>query len=271
MESDTSLPRPCSEVRFELAIPGSVLEHIEDQLMFPSPPAPDNAQLENLINETVTWYYYLAEIATRHLINSIIKVRVKVDVSPTKAQVRALLQDYKLFGSQLEDWYKSLPAEISFPPPSSSITHEPNPLKRILRGRYLCIRELLCRPFVRMCLNCTLGFSDGLIDEIASLASEGLQYCAWRLQAMCTTDRLDHGLWIWVRNNTTCSLILIGVAKSYKFPSLNAASRMWPPENWHEVIMSYLNGLEVFSKETRGGVMDCYKLICRSLEQFHDT
>ncbi|KAJ5389242.1 uncharacterized protein N7496_000310 [Penicillium cataractarum] len=259
------------EVRYELAIPGSVLEHIEDQLVFPSPPTPDNSQLSNLDNETITWYYYLADIAARHLINRIIKVRVKVDDTPNEAQARAMLHDYKLFGSQLEDWYKSLPSDISFPPPSSSITFEPNQLIRILRSRYLCIRELLCRPFVRICLNSSLNLPAELVDEIASVASEGLQYCAWRLQAMCSMDRLDHGLWIWVRNNTACSLILIGAARSYKFPSLNAASRMWVPDNWHDVIMSFLNGLEIFSKETRGGVSDCYKLICRNIEEFHDS
>ncbi len=194
--------------------------------MFPSPPTPDNAQPEgHLGDEAITWYYYLPDIPVHRLINNIIKVRLRVDECSNKAQARAMLQDYKLFDSQLGDWQKSLPLEISFPPPSSSITLEPNQLKRILRSRYLAIQELLCRPFVRICLNCTLTLPKELINEIVSIASRGLQYCTWRLQATCSMDRLDHGLWMWVRNNTACSLILIW-ARSYKLPLLSDASRL---------------------------------------------
>lgn len=244
-----------------------MLEHIEDQLVFPSPPTLSHTQLESPTEETITWYYYLADIAARHLINRIINVAVKVRGCPSEAKARALLCDYKMFGSQLDDWYKSLPSEISFPPPNSSIGPDSNPLKRILRSRYLSIRELLCRPFVRICLNYTLNLPQELIDEIASVASSGLQHCVWRLQAVGAMDRLDHGLWIWVRNNTACSMILIGAARSTRFPALNVASLLWLPENWHRAILSFLDGLEVYSKETRGGVIDCYKLICWSLQE----
>lgn len=193
---------------------------------------------------------------------------VKVKGCPNEAQTKALLHDYRIFWSQLDDWYHSLPSEISFPLPTSRVGPEVDPPKRILRSRFLSIRELLCRPFVRICLNYTLNLPQELIDEMASTASLGLQYAAWRLQAVGSMNRLDHGLWIWVRNNTACSMILIGAARSNRIPSLNAAARMWLPDDWHDDILSFLKGLEMYSNETRGGVMDCYRLICSSLEEF---
>ncbi|KAL2839838.1 hypothetical protein BJY01DRAFT_24646 [Aspergillus pseudoustus] len=265
------------EIRYELAIPGSVLEYIEDQLVFPSPPTPSHtSQLEGLDEETVSWYYYLSEIAARHLINRILKSGMHASGhdgqhSPDEPQARALLQSYRLFKAQLESWYKSLPPQISFPPPSATIGPEPDPFRRILRSRYLAILELLCRPFVRICLNHTLSLNSDLIDEIASVASEGLQCCAWRLQAIRTLKRLDHGVWIWVRNSTACSMILIGAARSSMFPELNAAARLRLSENWRENILAFLEGVEMFSREPRGGVRECYRLICSSIEGLHDT
>ncbi|KAL3485886.1 hypothetical protein BJX62DRAFT_242540 [Aspergillus germanicus] len=174
------------ELRYELAIPGSVLEHIQDQLVFPSPPTPSQStQLESLNEETVSWYYYLSDIAARHLINRILKFIATTSAGepPSELQAKALLQNHKMFKSQLEGWHQSLPPQISFPPPASALEPEPDIFKRILRARYLVILELLCRPFVRICLNYHLSLPDELIDEMASVASHGLQCCAWRLQA----------------------------------------------------------------------------------------
>uniref|UniRef100_A0A8H7N104 Zn(2)-C6 fungal-type domain-containing protein n=1 Tax=Bionectria ochroleuca TaxID=29856 RepID=A0A8H7N104_BIOOC len=97
------------EIRYELAIPGSVLEHLEEELVFPSPPMLSETQLEGPNDEAITWYYYLTDIAARHLINRIINTGFKIGGCPTEAQARSLLRDYKIFGSQLEDWYESLP------------------------------------------------------------------------------------------------------------------------------------------------------------------
>jgi hypothetical protein len=223
-----------------------------------------------LDEETVSWYYYLSDIAARHLINRILKFIATTSASepPTELQARALLRNHKMFKTQLEGWHQSLPPQISFPPPTSALEPEPDIFKRILRARHLVILELLCRPFVRICLNYHLSLSDEMIDEIASVASHGLQCCVWRLQAVRTVPRLDHGVWIWVRNCTACSMILIGAARSSIYSDLNAAPRMWLPENWREDILGFLSGMEMFSREPRGGVMHCYGLVSSSLEEF---
>ncbi|KAF5568026.1 transcriptional regulatory STB4 [Fusarium phyllophilum] len=252
------------EIRYEIpSLPGSMLEHIEDRLTFPSPPAANC-----LFDETIAWYYFLADIAARHLINRIVDAKVEISACPSEIQARSLLRSYEVFGSQLQDWYLSLPPEISFPPPDSTISPETNIYKRILRSRYLFIKELLCRPFVRLCLNYDLELPSALDDEIVSIASLGLQYCAWRLKAVDRMNKLDHGLWIWIRNNTACSMILIGAARSLQFQSAIASRRLVLPEDWRETVVSFLNGLEKYCHETRGGVAACYRLVTWGLDEF---
>ncbi|KAH6974982.1 hypothetical protein BKA56DRAFT_82196 [Ilyonectria sp. MPI-CAGE-AT-0026] len=258
------------EIRYELAIPGSVLEHIEDQLVFPSPPMLSETQLEEPHEDAITWYYYLSDIAARHLINRIINAGFRVKGCPTEAQAQVLLRDYKIFSSQLEDWYESLPQEISFDPPDSSIAPESNPFKLVMRSRYLFISELLCRPFVRICLNYFLDFPEDLIVEITSRASLGLQFCVWRLQSAGKPTRLDHGMWTGIRNNTANAMILIGASRRDQHSTLNVASRLWLPENCRPVVETFLDGLEILSEETRGGVKDCYDLIRWGLDGFED-
>ncbi|KAF5681373.1 transcriptional regulatory STB4 [Fusarium denticulatum] len=255
------------EIRYEISsLPGSMLEHIEDRLTFPSPPAANC-----LFDETIAWYYFLADIAARHLINRIIDAKVEISACPSEAQARSLLRSYEVFGSQLQDWYLSLPPEISFPPPDATISPETNIYKRILRSRYLFIKELLCRPFVRLCLNYELELPNALDDEIVSIASLGLQYCAWRLKAVDRMNKLDHGLWIWIRNSTACSMILIGAARSRQFRSSTVSGRLLLPEDWRETVVAFLHGLEKYSHETRGGVASCYRLVAWGLDWFQPS
>ncbi|KAG5744697.1 hypothetical protein H9Q70_012609 [Fusarium xylarioides] len=262
--STQHINQKCTEIRYEIpSLPGSMLEHIEDRLTFPSPPAANC-----LFDETIAWYYFLADIAARHLINRIVDAKVEISACPSEVQARSLLRSYEVFGSQLQDWYMSLPPEISFPPPVSTISPETNIYKRILRSRYLFIKELLCRPFVRLCLNYELELPSALVDEIVSIASLGLQYCAWRLKAVDRMNKLDHGLWIWIRNSTACSMILIGAARSLQFQSVIASRRLVLPEDWRETVISFLHGLEKYCHETRGGVAACYRLVTWGLGGF---
>ncbi|KAH7232890.1 hypothetical protein BKA59DRAFT_487453 [Fusarium tricinctum] len=252
------------EIRYEIpSLPGSMLEHIEDRLTFPSPPAANC-----LLDETIAWYYFLADIAARHLINRIVDAKIEISGCLSETQARSLLRSYEVFGSQLQDWYLSLPPEVSFPPPDSTISPEANLYKRILRSRYLFIKELLCRPFIRLCLDCALELPTALNDEIFSIASLGLRYCVWRLKAVDRMNKLDHGLWIWIRNSTACSMILIGAARSLQFQSRTASGRLVLPQDWRETVVGFLHGLEKYSYETRGGVAACYRLVTWGLDGF---
>lgn len=264
-----------SEIRYELGLYGSVLDSIEDQLFFPSPPTlgltPTNDNPSG--DEAPTWYFYLSDIAARHLINRIISVGVNdggYGTAPEGAQIQALLRDYRIFMGQLEDWYCSLPAQISFQKPTlnNPVTMCTSYFTMILRARYLSMHELLCRPFVRICLNYHLDLPESQVDEVVSIASMGLQDCVWKLHSSINPVWRHQGAWIGVRSGTACSMMLIGAARSSRLPELNAASRLWLPENWHEVITSFLDRTAVFANETRGGIRDCLDLLRRALADF---
>ncbi|KAF2009024.1 hypothetical protein BU24DRAFT_455942 [Aaosphaeria arxii CBS 175.79] len=254
------------EIRYELMMHGSVLEHIEEQLVFPAPPAVNHAQLQSPNDELATWYFYLTDIAARHLINRIVNTRVKVNACPSESQVKALFCTHEIFEIQLEEWYQSIPPEISFQRPDASIAADPDPLKHILRSRYMFIRELLCRPFIQLCLNYHLDLPHETLDKVTAIATLGLQYCSWKLQASHKPKRTDQGVWIWIRNSTTSSMILIGAARSRQFPLLNAASRLWLPEDWHENVAGFVSHLEAYAWEKWESIADCIRLISLGLE-----
>lgn len=277
------------EIRYELGTHGSALEYIEDQLIFPSPPTLGQASLDhgdsnendngngyNNAEEAATWYFYLSDIAARHLINRIINVGVhygRYGTAPDGPQVRALLRDYRVFKSQLEDWYQSLPVEISFPKPSLDEPVEASTqfFSSILRARYQAIRELICRPFMRLCLNYHMDLPDSLLNEIASIASLGLQNCILKLNPTINVVWRHQGGWIGIRNGVSCSMLLIGAARSNRFPGLNAATRMLVPDDWREVVTSFMGRVASFEDESQGGVRDCIQLVRHALADFPDA
>lgn len=255
------------EIRYELGMHGSVLEDIEDRIVFPIPPNSLDAIVTELSPDegAISWYFYLSDIAARHLINRIVESRSQVSVTHNAGRVRALIHEYETFLSQLNIWYESLAPEVSFELPKATILPDPNLATQILRARYLFIHELLCRPFLKICLNEFVKLPDELFDKVVALASLGLKHCAWKLQSLHKPTRYDHGLWIAVRNTTACSMMLIGAMRGKQNPLLNAAKRLEVPEDWREMIVDALVKFEFIAHEKKGGVANCVQLVHDSL------
>ncbi|KDN71490.1 hypothetical protein CSUB01_07583 [Colletotrichum sublineola] len=118
----------------------------------PNPPNLGAMNLENkaLIAEQRCWYYYLAEISARHLINRIKQAQKRSPLNLTDAGIDRMLEVFEVFEAQLAEWYEQLPPAISFQVPTGEIYPLADDLCQALRARYLTIRELLCRPFVRL-------------------------------------------------------------------------------------------------------------------------
>ncbi|KAH6682202.1 hypothetical protein F5X68DRAFT_172161 [Plectosphaerella plurivora] len=277
-----------SEIRCELGFHGSALEHIQDQLMFPSPPTLGQSRLAESESgagtdedgrqdgeEASTWYFYLSDIAARHLISRIINVSVRFGrhgIAPDSRQVQALLRDYRIFSSHLEDWYRSLPPEMSFEKPNSTDQIDVCPTwhSAILRARYLFIHELICRPFIRICLNYHMDLPETQLDEIAAIASLGLQHCMWKLYPNVYVSWRHQGAWTGIRNSVLCSMLLIGAARSSRYPTLNVASRMWLPDGWHDAVTNFVQQTAADHDEIQGGVKDCFDLLRNALNDFPD-
>lgn len=249
---------------------GSILDNLDYPHTFPLPPIFDTHRSGPVApdKERVGWYYYLSEIAARHLINRLVKAQSIMNVQPSARELQRMLADLEIYETQLHEWYISLPPRISFEIPNESIKPCQDEFQQILRSRYMFIRELCYRPFVRVCLNNNLDMPDDLIRDVASVASQGLQNCAWRLQCMSSCRTHSHGLWFMIRIAVSSSMMLIGAVRAQHNTMLNAAPYLQIPADWRQQILRVLDILGPFEYEKRGGVMECIQMLRWALGNF---
>jgi hypothetical protein len=253
-----------SELRAELALPPSVLSDIDLLYTFPLPPRIELNVAENVIFDTErTWYYYLAEIASRHLTNRLLQSQSSYQVNPKN--LRLMLSDLDMFNTQLDQWYTSLPAVISFELPDGEyIPPVIDDLRFILRGRYLMMRELMYRPFVELCIEHTFaGLEVDSVDKVASLASHCLQDAVYRLQV--ATFFRHHGLWYNLRNLVAYAMLLIATERAQSRPDRYAAQRIILPRNWRHRIDGALARAETYTQEPAGGTAEIFALLWERL------
>lgn len=210
--------------------------------------------------ERRSWYYYLAEIACRHLINRILEVHRENRLDPSTRSIERMLRHLGVFETQLHEWYTSLPAELTFPIPWGRVEPLAEELSNHLRGRYLAIRELCYRPFVRLCVTQTLDINPGLQAQVTAVASQGLLHSMFRLQAIPSQSR-HHGLWFQLRIVTTCSLILIASDRAQQNPAMNAAQGLELPLGWREQIIQTQEIFSPYWNDRRGGIWESCQII----------
>ncbi|KAH8694481.1 hypothetical protein BGZ61DRAFT_352352 [Ilyonectria robusta] len=146
----------------ELGLPGSSLNEMQYYHVYPSPPSPSQltgghtrsesaAQRERDRLET-GWFFYLAEIALRRIMNEALSARYWADSwyyttnwwTASEDNYRADVEKFKL---KLETWRDMLPPSMRFP----SDPHEGirDPLRGILRSHLVDILDVLYFPAVR--------------------------------------------------------------------------------------------------------------------------
>lgn len=253
-----------------MAVHGSILERLDYPFTFPLPPIFDADLPEDELpdNERTAWYFYLSEIAARHLINRILESRSTSEAEPSAREIQHMLKELEIFEAQLREWHQSLPPIMSFDIFDEFTTPSRNEFQHILRSRYMFISELCYRPFVKLCLNHTLDVSQELISKVAAVASHGLQLCVWRLRSVVPQYTRNHGLWFIVRNSASYSMILIAAARAQRNPLLNAVPYLQIPAGWREEISKVLDNLSLFANERRGGVMECIQMVQWALSDF---
>lgn len=249
-------------------MPKSILERTDYPYTFPFPPNIDRelAVGEDIHGERRTWYYYLAEIACRHLINRIIESPQLRILDPSEAGIERMLRDLEMFEAQVNDWYLSLPPSIKFPLPFGTIQPLEGEINQLLRARYLGIRELCCRPFVELAINYDLSnMPSELLAKVGGIASQGLQYCMFRLQAV-PPQYNHHGLWFQLPNSTTCALILLAVNKAQQDPQPTALEHLKMPQGWREQILATRDLLAGYWKSRQGGVWAYFRVLQWALD-----
>lgn len=258
-----------SELRMELGLPSSTLQEIELSTSFPQPPAAGKhyASEQQLATNSRAWYYILAETAIRHLLNRLLQFQsIKYDDVDSR-RLEQMVRDADLFQTQLWEWHRLLPQTLKFDEPEElDLDEELDELRFVLRLRLLSCRDLLARPFVRVCVENSLAEIDsGLRQTIVELASGCLRAC---MQRMSQVRLYTHqGLWFMIRIQAASIAILIAAAKAKIDPELRGAAGLIIPQGWLERVRDVMAMLEprCAGREGEGYLGDIMTVLTRGL------
>ena len=199
---------------------------------FPHPPDFHEVALESGDHdEARSWFYYQAEIAIRHLLNRILRTLSWSSENPSAREIGRLLAQSELLKTQLHDWYTSLPATLQFDITEgySALPHDDD-LIQILFHRYLSCRELLTRPFLKICVESSLEVEPQLRGRLISLAARCSRILMLKISHV--TPYRHQGNWFLLRTVATASCILGAVHLASQRLPLKAAREVGSPPDW---------------------------------------
>ncbi|KAL4979771.1 hypothetical protein BDW66DRAFT_127218 [Aspergillus desertorum] len=199
--------------------------------------------------DSTPYYYYLAEISMRRLLN---RVRNTVRVLSPSLDIPAIKQltgTLSHLEDQLHQWVVCLPPALRFNMPLESRPPPKEPeLVKLVRERYVEVRELLCRAYLYLCIHTSLD------RELAALygtkATESLLLAVYRIQNEVPFFR-HPGSWgaCRVRFNHALCLIAAFRAKTDEIPSAEYVSL---PVNWASYVRVVIERLRIWGHEGGG-------------------
>jgi hypothetical protein len=213
------------ETSIEISFPSSGLTKLNYTSHFPAPPiatvttseefyrmhsdfvdATSPARIHNDFAEG--WYYYLADIAARRILQRVISSSYSGGVSGwLDVPVKSLLQTATELDRQLTEWHRTLPELISFDVELSADSE----LAYHLQARFLEIRERIYRPFLYRIAHKGGSMTDqGALSPLVQLHAST---CAQLIQHWDVRHR-HHGTWFMVRQSFTAALLLLAAQRS---------------------------------------------------------
>ncbi|KAH7127851.1 hypothetical protein B0J13DRAFT_588593 [Dactylonectria estremocensis] len=219
------------ELRLELPIPTPILNDAGFPNLFALAPSPGIEPTE-LVDER-TWYYYLADIAARHLINRVLRLHCWTTDTPSEAEIHQLVVQSDIMEAQIQGWHASLPSVLHFDiPEDNTAPLHSNDTVQILRYRYFSLRELVGRPFVQLYVNASepLSISAALRARVLSLAAQSAHYSMLKLSQVAI--HRHHGTWFTLRNVASAALVLWAIDLAHRRPWSSRAQELVPPEGW---------------------------------------
>ncbi|RDW73246.1 hypothetical protein BP6252_07153 [Coleophoma cylindrospora] len=222
------------EVRFELSLPGSGLCEMDYPHLFPDPPSavpeqdgtsPEDSEASwsspRTLNQNTdrqnlerAWYFYLAEIALKRMINNVLirhHYQRQRNTHRTSAE-NDLEQNVLEFDMQVQKWYETLPSSMSFTQEAGA--HTTDILRLILRSHLIDIRLSVRFPAIQKILSTEAPVSiDSLSATHLRLAREALESAAACIESNRPSFYHRHqGTWLMLRSVTRCSFHILGVA-----------------------------------------------------------
>lgn len=259
-----------SELRPELSLPPSVLDDCEVLRPFPALPDLEGPGLGRAsIDSERGWYYYLAEIAARHLVNDLLECHVYDFDKIQLTDVARMIRHTEIFEAQIFEWRSSLPAQLQFDIPTDLTLPELNDLMAVvLRQRYLSSLELTYRPLLRICTDFPLedlqGYDGPFRSRLARLASQNLRFSY--LKILRISNKLHHGTWFNLRSLAGACLRFAAAEKAQRDRKLVGAQELQIPPNWRSCVINALEIMQPYWTSNRGGGAGLMALIDQALK-----
>lgn len=231
----------------ELDLPNSALEDIELSSSFPQPPEADGSDSHSVSKVDLrSWYYILAEIAVRHILNRLLRFQTRFDGSLDERQILQLFEDADLFTEQLAEWHRLLPPMFHFEEPTGkTLGVESDDMRFVLRYRFMQCRDLIARPFLKICFD-ELPHKLSLPQQKSVLqrASVCLDVCMLKM----TQVRLEwhQGIWYMLRTQAANVAIVLAVALTRHETHATLAQKLRLPEGWKDRIVQVMGKVAPF-------------------------
>ncbi|KAF5250101.1 hypothetical protein FANTH_4654 [Fusarium anthophilum] len=230
------------ELRLELPLPTPpILDNAYLPLAFPQPP--DFASHPDASNRERSWYYYLSEIAARHVINRLVQMNSEAPETPSERHVRRMISQAEMMQSQISDWHSSLPPIFHFDTPQGYTADAvADPMVFILRHR-LCVDHLADE------------MDASLHGIISSYASQCVRFCILKLDQVA--GHRHQGTWYGIRVATSAALILAAVDKAQRLAGEDEAFRLVQsvtlPETWKDCVARGAASVQQYLDEPNRG------------------
>ncbi|KAF4449338.1 vegetative cell wall gp1 [Fusarium albosuccineum] len=208
------------ELRWEIPLPPSGIMHCDYPDMFPSPPteltsptaqnqALDVLQDDIIPEEEKSWFYYLAEISYRRMMNRAMAVMGRHEEQGWTRNIGELIQQCKDFNEHIDIWFSHIPPQID--PKDEGLSN--SELAQYARNRAIGCREWIHRPFLYYVIH--QPPSAPYYEQAMPLARRCLELSVELLSRTYGHHR-HHGTWYVGRACLTKALMFIAAEKSGK-------------------------------------------------------
>ncbi|PYH96482.1 hypothetical protein BO71DRAFT_448645 [Aspergillus ellipticus CBS 707.79] len=234
------------ELRCEIPLPTSGIGRFGFPDMLPSPPAELLSPLpyssggqetgsSSLAEqeEERSWFYYLAEISFRRLMNQTLATIGGNGEASWVDNIQQIFINHHVFEEQIDSWCAHIPPQISV----EQAGDLDNELAHFIHQRAMVYREWIHRPFLYYIIHQPLN--DPFAYRAMPLAKRCLQLCV-ETQYMIQPFHRHHGSWFMARNSLARALLLIAATLS---------KRIEMPDDWKQAADHSLQNIHYWAEE----------------------
>ena len=199
----------------------------------------------------LSYYYFLAEISLRRLLNRARHAATRLSPDINSSTAGQVADSFQQLEYQLQQWLECLPPSLRFSPPPDSLPLPDEPeLVKLMRERYVEVRELLSRAFLYICLHGGSRLTQVQARAYGAKASAGLRLSVYRIKTEKPFFR-HAGSWIACRVRFNQALCLFAAVRSKEL-RIDSALHVRVPSNWWECVKKVQDRLETWSDQGGG-------------------